>query len=160
MLTLAPAERRSSPRRPTQPLLSGLRSYTGRGGRAPMPYLPSVTHQYYRPLLRRLLRLTEDTAGALRRKRQPLVPDRIQLAFLRKAADTLRGLLLLQKDGLCHEAQALVKGSGARKGVRTLFYSYNFRHLGGISGKSSESPRLEISKFRCAFIAAVLTKRP
>ena len=79
-----------------------------------MPYLPSVTHQHYRPLLRRLLRLTEDTAGALRRKRQPLVPDRIQLAFLRKAADTLRGLLLLQKDGLCHEAQALqalVKGS-------------------------------------------------
>jgi hypothetical protein len=37
------------------------------------------------------------------------VPDRILLAFLRKAADTLRGVLVLQRAGLCLEAQSLAR---------------------------------------------------
>jgi hypothetical protein len=38
------------------------------------------------------------------------VPDRILLAFLGKAADSLKGVLALQKQGLCHEAQSLARG--------------------------------------------------
>ena len=74
-----------------------------------MPYKPTVTRAKYAPLQRRLVRLTEDTAKALRELRKPLVPDRILLAFLGKAADTLRGVCALQSDGLCHEAQALAR---------------------------------------------------
>jgi len=74
-----------------------------------MPYKPSETLKQYGPLLRRLLRLTEDTAKALRETRKPLGPDRILLAFLGKAADTLRAVVLLQKEGLCHEAQSLAR---------------------------------------------------
>lgn len=74
-----------------------------------MPYKPSDTLKQYRPLLRRLLRLTEDTAKALRERRKPLGPDRILVAFLGKAVDTLRGVLLLQEEGLCHEAQSLAR---------------------------------------------------
>lgn len=75
-----------------------------------MPYKPSRTLQQYAPLLRRLVRLTEDTAKSLRELRKPLVPDRILLAFLGKAADSLRGVLVLQRQGLCHEAQSLARG--------------------------------------------------
>jgi hypothetical protein len=74
-----------------------------------MPYKATPALQQYAPLLRRLLRLTEDTAKSLRELRKPLVPDRILLALLGKAADTLRGVLVLQKHGLCHEAQSLAR---------------------------------------------------
>ena len=74
-----------------------------------MPYKPTVTRKKYAPLLRRLARLTEDTAKSLRELRKPNVPDKILLAFLGKAADTLRGMLALQKEGLCHETQALAR---------------------------------------------------
>ncbi len=74
-----------------------------------MPYSRNIRSQHYRPVLRRLLRLAEDTAKTLRGMRKPLGPDRILLAFLGKAADTLRGILLLQKDGLSHEAQSLAR---------------------------------------------------
>src|SRR5213594_1182553 len=74
-----------------------------------MPYKPTLTRQKYAPLLRRLGSLTEDTAKSLRELRKPVVSDRILLAFLGKAADTLCGVLALQKQGLCHEAQTLAR---------------------------------------------------
>jgi hypothetical protein len=74
-----------------------------------MPYKPSRALQLYAPLLRRTVRLTVDTAKSLRQLRKPLVPDRILLAFLGKATDSLRGVLVLQKQGLCHEAQSLAR---------------------------------------------------
>jgi hypothetical protein len=75
-----------------------------------MPYRPSPTLKRYAPLLRRLVRLTTETSKALRELRKPpLIPDQILLAFLAKAADTLRAVVILQKHGLCHEAQALAR---------------------------------------------------
>ena len=72
-------------------------------------YESSSSRQQYTPQLRRVLRLAEAAAKRLREMRRPLVPDRILLAFLGKSIDGLRGVLILQKSGLCHEAQSLAR---------------------------------------------------
>ena len=72
-------------------------------------YESSSSRQRYTPQLRRVLRLAEAAVKRLREMRRPSVPDHILLAFLGKSIDGLRGILILQKSGLCHEAQSLAR---------------------------------------------------
>jgi hypothetical protein len=63
----------------------------------------------YLPLLRELVGMAEDIVVTLRHRRPDGVPARLILAFVTKAAQTGRGIVVLYERGLHHEAQSLIR---------------------------------------------------
>src|ERR1700688_192990 len=61
------------------------------------------------PLLRELVGLAEDIVVTLRHRRSRDVPARLVLAFVNKAAQTGRGIVVLYERAIYHEDQALIR---------------------------------------------------
>lgn len=63
----------------------------------------------YLPLLRELVEITEDIVVTLRHRMADDIPGRLVLAFVTKAAQTSRGIVVLYERELHHEAQSLIR---------------------------------------------------